>query len=76
MKQHLETAAVALGIGVLAYIGYKAIQGRGAPMPTTGGMNTTSNNNQSSTAGIYDARDAWAAGIGSVPYAIGSGARE
>jgi hypothetical protein len=76
MKQHIESAAIALGVGVLAYIAYRSM--KRSPVttnPATAPSNLLDANTyynpsgQVSSAGILDARDAMAWGgrtLGSV----------
>lgn len=77
MKQHLESAAIALGIGVLGYIAYRSMKKpKSVDLPTaTAPSNYLDPNTYYNTAGtvssagILDARDAMAWGgrqIGSV----------
>jgi hypothetical protein len=78
MKQHLESAAIALGIGVLGYIAYRSMKKPTASVaiaPATAPSNYLNadsyytNQGTVSSAGILDARDAMAWGgrqIGSV----------
>jgi hypothetical protein len=69
MKQHLESAAIALGVGVLAFIAYRAVRRPPDKRNYTDTATYYNPSGQVSGAGILDARDAQAWGgrqIGSV----------